>query len=241
MSFTAPITSNDRTTQLTGSPNVRTGRGIEEQASQETISALSRQNTLNEKENPDGSTTPDSQDGNDTEQERRASIVQGLARQYTQQSTQSVHGNPFTTSDEGSPLNPQSPNFRAKAWAKSIVQMSQEAGHSMRTAGLCYQNLNVFGYGQATDYQKDVANVWLEAANLPRQLLGHGKTKIDILQDFDGVVRNGEMLVVLGPPGSGCSTFLKTVAGETSGLYLNDDSYFNYQGRLHSFPVHEQH
>lgn len=127
-------------------------------------------------------------------------------------------------------MNPSSANFKALAWAKSIVQMGEESGHRMRTAGLCYQNLNIFGYGQPTDYQKDVANVWLEVASLPRRLLGRGKTRIDILRKFDGVVRKREMLVVLGPSGSGCSTFLKTVAGETSGIYVDDDAYFNYQG-----------
>jgi ABC-type multidrug transport system ATPase subunit len=29
---------------------------------------------------------------------------------------------------------------------------------------------------------------------------------------------------------SGCSTFLKTVAGETSGLYIDEKSHINYQG-----------
>jgi ATP-binding cassette subfamily G (WHITE) protein 2 (PDR) len=38
------------------------------------------------------------------------------------------------------------------------------------------------------------------------------------------------MLVVLGPPGSGCSTFLKTVAGETNGFYVDEKSQINYQG-----------
>lgn len=44
------------------------------------------------------------------------------------------------------------------------------------------------------------------------------------------LVKAGEMLVVLGPPGSGCSTFLKTIAGETHGFSISDDSYINYQG-----------
>lgn len=38
------------------------------------------------------------------------------------------------------------------------------------------------------------------------------------------------MLVVLGPPGSGCSTFLKTIAGETHGFFVDESSYLNYQG-----------
>ena len=36
----------------------------------------------------------------------------------------------------------------------------------------------------------------------------------DLIHDFTGVVRDGEMLLVLGRPGSGCSTFLKAVANK---------------------------
>ncbi|KAF5020600.1 hypothetical protein F66182_7369 [Fusarium sp. NRRL 66182] len=170
------------------------------------------------------------EDEQDSELERRHSIVRDLARQYTHQSQMSaVSGNPFTA-DEHSPLNPRSDKFKALAWAKSISKMRSESGLTNRKAGVCYQNLNVFGYGQPTDFQKDVANIWLEIASLPRQLMGHGKTRIDIIRDFDGVVKNGEMLVVLGPPGSGCSTYLKTISGETNGIYVNDDAYFNYRG-----------
>ena len=31
---------------------------------------------------------------------------------------------------------------------------------------------------------------------------------------------------------SGCSTLLKTIAGETHGLFVDEDSYINYQGEL---------
>jgi ABC-type hemin transport system ATPase subunit len=40
------------------------------------------------------------------------------------------------------------------------------------------------------------------------------------------------MLLVLGRPGSGCSTMLKTIAGETHGLYVADNSHINYQGKF---------
>lgn len=36
----------------------------------------------------------------------------------------------------------------------------------------------------------------------------------DLIHDFSGVVRDGEMLLVLGRPGSGCSTFLKAVTNK---------------------------
>jgi len=89
----------------------------------------------------------------------------------------------------------------------------------------------VYGFGSSTDYQKTVANVWLGAVGVVRKVLGLGKRRrIDILQHLEGVVHSGEMLVVLGPSGSGCSTFLKTVAGETQGFFVDEKSCINYQG-----------
>lgn len=40
----------------------------------------------------------------------------------------------------------------------------------------------------------------------------------DLIHDFTGVVRDGQMLLVLGRPGSGCSTFLKAVANKREGF-----------------------
>lgn len=175
----------------------------------------------------------------DEEDERRNSIVQGLARQYTNNTVAAVGLEPGTSlfeaaKDENSPLNPNGPNFKARAWAKTVVQLMNQQGHSFRTSGIAYQNLNVFGFGSATDYQKDVGNVFFEAATVVRRLLGQKQRRIDILRDFDGVVRKGEMLVVLGPPGSGCTTLLKTIAGDHNGIFIDDASYFNYQGTLKS-------
>lgn len=182
-------------------------------------------------------------DDEDSEMERRASLVQSLARKYSTQRADIPAGtNPFIAAGEDgdSPLNPNSPHFSARAWAKAVVDTVQSAGAEFRTSGVAFQNLNVFGYGQATDYQKDVANIWLSLAGVVRGALGHGKRRIDILRNFDGVVHKGEMLVVLGPPGSGCSTLLKTIAGETNGLYTGDSSYFNYQGKYPRFLLPRQ-
>ena len=64
-------------------------------------------------------------------------------------------------------------------------------------------------------------NYPLEIAALFNKITGRGKRKIQILRNFEGLVKSGEMLVVLGRPGSGCSTLLKTIAGETSGFYID--------------------
>lgn len=162
------------------------------------------------------------------EMNRRASVVQTLARSYSRASG-AANDNPFLAGPD-SPINPTSPNFSGREWAKAIVELVSQEGSAFRTAGICFQNLNVHGFGTATDYQKDVANVWLSLSGAIRGLVSSNKQRIDILDNFDGIVRRGEMLVVLGPPGSGCSTLLKTISGEMNGIYVNDDSYLNYQG-----------
>ena len=41
--------------------------------------------------------------------------------------------------------------------------------------------------------------------------------EIDILKGFKGVMKPGEMCLVLGRPGSGCTTFLKVIANQRFG------------------------
>ncbi|KAJ5908495.1 hypothetical protein N7495_001177 [Penicillium taxi] len=55
---------------------------------------------------------------------------------------------------------------------------------------------------------------------------GFGETKSrSLLEDFTGIVNPGEMLLVLGRPGSGCSTFLRTLANRTSLEVYGDLKY----------------
>lgn len=245
MSFTGTgsFGNYDLTAQTTGSPLARqTTHEHEEEANKTRASSATgvadKDTSRAEKDAGLGDLTDTAVEDNEDaiELERRHSIVQALARKYTAQSqADGPEGvNPFqiASDDEESPLNPNGPKFNARAWAKAVVGMVAGEGHKFRTTGVAFQNLNVHGFGSPTDYQKDVVNVWLEAVGLVRKVTGHGKRRIDILRDFDGLVRQGEMLVVLGPPGSGCTTFLKTIAGDYNGIFIDDKSYFNYQGKL---------
>ncbi|KAI1385114.1 ABC-2 type transporter-domain-containing protein [Hypoxylon trugodes] len=58
--------------------------------------------------------------------------------------------------------------------------------------------------------------------------------KTRILHDLEGIIPPGEMLLVLGRPGSGCTTFLKVLAGNIDGLEVNERSHINYQGISYS-------
>jgi ATP-binding cassette, subfamily G (WHITE), member 2, PDR len=185
-------------------------------------------------ERDETSSTPEVKDRSDDEGRARTEFeVAELAKTLTGQSTWSnVPDNPLD-GEKDCALDPNSTNFRARQWVKSMVKLQQADNKNPgRTAGIAFQDLNVHGFGEATDYQKDVGNVWLELIGYGKRLFGIGKRpcRIEILRDFEGIVESGEMLVVLGPPGSGCSSFLKTITGETHGFVVDDNSYLNYQG-----------
>jgi len=194
--------------------------GLQEQESHDAANAVY---------DDDATVTAKSERPDDVDDEG-ADAVRELVRQYTRSSF-GPEINAFRP-EPGSILDPDSANFSAKAWVKASVQPAQQdqSRFLSRSAGVAFRNLNVHGYGAATDYQKDVANVIFDIAGYVRQLFRVGQRRIDILRDFDGLVHAGEMLVVLGPPGSGCSTFLKTISGETHGFVVQNDSYINYQG-----------
>jgi ABC-type multidrug transport system ATPase subunit len=170
------------------------------------------------------------QDTLDNEYAENEFEVRSLARQFTTQSAGLSQRNPFET--KGGPLDPNGPDFQAKAWARAFSNLCTNAsdGNTSKVAGVAFKGLSVFGYGRPTDYQKSVGNVFLKLSALVRMVTGTHHQKIDILRDLDGLVRSGEMLAVLGPPGSGCSTLLKTIAGDIYGFEIDPESHINYQG-----------
>ncbi|KAJ5543796.1 CDR ABC transporter [Penicillium frequentans] len=135
----------------------------------------------------------------------------------------------------GSELDPQSSSFSTRAWVDALVRYESEDLESgrRRKSGVSFRNLEVYGFGMSSDYQKSVGNSILSLMTQRR------KRRIDILHGFEGLVDAGEMLLVLGPPGSGCSTLLKMIAGQMEGLFLGDGVMMNYRGvpskKMHTY------
>ncbi|KAL3456007.1 ATP-binding cassette transporter [Aspergillus heterothallicus] len=159
-----------------------------------------------------------------------------LARRLTMQSmphreSTGEHQNPFIKSDDPK-LDPHSERFDAGYWARLVLQLSSEnpSRYPRRTAGVSFRSLSVSGYGNPVAYQKTFANVVLQPLDMVLALLHRKQRHVQILKQHDGLVRSGEMLLVLGRPGSGVSTLLKTIAGKTNGLKLDTVSDLNYQG-----------
>lgn len=159
-------------------------------------------------------------------QQREAAIYRLASKISASASAQS----PFQAAP-GGPCDPNSPNFSSKVWMSSFYNLHlEEAEVQHRNRGVAFRNLSVHGFGSATDFQKTVGNIYLDAIPMISRLFGNPGNKVQILRDFEGVLNSGEMVCVLGPPGSGCSTLLKALAGETHGLHVDDKAYLNYRG-----------
>lgn len=88
------------------------------------------------------------------------------------------------------------------------MRMMNEKGVRMLKSGFVFKNLRVTGTGSSLQYQHTVSSVMTAPLRIG-ELFKKGKERV-ILKNFEGVVKAGELVVVLGRPGSGCSTFLKT-------------------------------
>lgn len=127
-------------------------------------------------------------------------------------------------------LDPASDKFDSYKWARMLVRTMDEEGVKRRRAGFVFKNLSVAGSGAALQLQKNVGSLFLAPVRLNEYVSFGRKAEKQILRNFDGVLKSGEMLVVLGRPGSGCSTFLKTIAGELHGLDFDKNSTIHYNG-----------
>ncbi|ELU44174.1 ABC transporter CDR4 [Rhizoctonia solani AG-1 IA] len=110
---------------------------------------------------------------------------------------------------------------------RTALDRMDEEGIKHRELGVGFVDLTVRGLGATAKYQETVLSM-LSPVQWMRNLnnLRHPPVK-DILNGFTGTVKSGEMLLVLGSPGSGCSTFLKVMANQRQGYHqvLGDVSY----------------
>ncbi|KAF4949226.1 hypothetical protein FSARC_13532 [Fusarium sarcochroum] len=173
----------------------------------------------------------------DKELEKPASNINheigALARQLSRVSTTADAELHAFSPLPGTRLDPNSSNFDPRAWVKAFVKLAEsEAGSApTRSLGVAWKNLNVFGWGSGAEHQKTFVDYPLDAVKFLVGLVGGGKKRrVDILRNFEGVIEQGELLLVLGPPGSGCSTLLKTIAGMTAGLEVGSNAYMNFRG-----------
>lgn len=115
-------------------------------------------------------------------------------------------------------------------------RQEQSEDEKTRHVGVVFRNLTVKGLGLGAALQSTLGDPFLALPRLIKGLLsGKGRGAAGkpptrtIINNFSGSIRPGEMLLVLGRPGAGCSTFLKVLANQRSG-YTSVDGDVTYGG-----------
>ncbi|KAJ5388987.1 CDR ABC transporter [Penicillium cataractarum] len=118
-------------------------------------------------------------------------------------------------------------------WASRKICTPDHTTLESRRRGVLFEDLSVHGLGSAVRVQPTVlSTLCYPFIQLFNVLRGKGDDSVQqtILYGFNGVLFPGEMLLVLGRPGSGCSTFLKALCGRYDGLSLDELSKIQYKG-----------
>lgn len=109
---------------------------------------------------------------------------------------------------------------RAVEWnlmpeVKEIQQRDEKNHFRGRRLGVTWKNLKVKGVGADATFNENV----LSQFNLPQHIKESrdGAPLKTIIEDSHGCVKPGEMLLVLGRPGSGCTTLMKMLSNHRLG------------------------
>jgi ATP-binding cassette subfamily G (WHITE) protein 2 (SNQ2) len=101
---------------------------------------------------------------------------------------------------------------------EQVLQIKREyedAGYPAKRLGVTWNNLTVKGKASSTVLHDTVLSLF----NIPEKIkMGRRPVRDQvILDDCFGCVRPGQVLLVLGRPGAGCTTLLKMIANDRKG------------------------
>lgn len=136
-------------------------------------------------------------------------------------------------------LNFDPEDFDLNILLKTIRRRFDEQGMAGKYSGVAFKNLTVNGVDSSTSCGPSVTQVLIDLFTFPSVIKNMLKPSIrSIIRNSHGIVRNGEMVLVLGRPGSGCTTLLKTLSGEIS-QFTSVDGDISYDGAtLHDMLAH---
>lgn len=133
----------------------------------------------------------------------------------------------------GAPLAPLAvdPNdFDLRVLLQGISQRLDTQGVTRKYTGVSLTEVTSWGIDATTAFGPSVGEILRAIATIPKHILSFKKQKVrPIIRNVNGLIREGELLLVLGRPGSGCTSFLRTVAGEID-QFTNVEGEFSYSG-----------
>lgn len=147
-------------------------------------------------------------------------VFRVLSRKRT---TQSGRQGSYATSGEEDDEQAEIERLMSRMFGKGRQGQSEE--EKTRHVGLVFKDLIVKGMGLGAALQSTLSDPFLGLPRFLKSLFTSGPKRAagkppvrTIINKFSGCVRPGEMLLVLGRPGSGCSTFLKVLANQRFGF-----------------------
>lgn len=129
-----------------------------------------------------------------------------------------------------SAMDPSSKAFDLRKYLEHVVGLLRKEGIAQSQTGVTFKDLTVSGTCDALQLQRTIADWAMLPARLGEFLSFSKKATRTILNGMDGIVNSGELLLVLGRPGAGCSTLLKCMTGQLHGLTLDAPSVVHYNG-----------
>ncbi|GMM59215.1 hypothetical protein DAKH74_058320 [Maudiozyma humilis] len=131
-------------------------------------------------------------------------------------------------------LNPNSPEFSSTRWMQNLsaLMSSDPDYYKPYTLDCVWQNLGAYGRTSGVASQANLVNAPRKAiSSLYRAVKPVTQEKsFTILHEMEGCVNSGELLVVLGRPGSGCTSLLKSISNNTDGFKVTKDTDISYSG-----------
>lgn len=146
--------------------------------------------------------------------------------------------------------------------ASGHLERRTTAGEPAKRVGVVWKNLTVRGVESSASFVKTLPDAVIGTFGpdlyrllqrlFPALHVGKRPPTRDLIHDFSGVVRDGEMMLVLGRPGAGCTTFLKAIAndraafaevlGEVSyGGIPAEEQHKHFRGEVNYNPEDDQH
>ena len=160
--------------------------------------------------------------------------IQEEARKHTHEPTMKddLEAPPPKPPSSADPFD-ENARFDLGAFLKYQNEVLRERNHELPSMGLAFQDLDVTGYGSGAKLNTSVGSMMLTPLHFVPLLREMIKPHVKhILNGVTGCVKPGEMLLVLGRPGSGCTTLLKSLASYRDG-YRTIDGKVSYEGFDH--------
>jgi ABC-type glutathione transport system ATPase component len=122
---------------------------------------------------------------------------------------------PYDYSDEDEKDDPINVDWKMMPDIRGYHDQDERDHVKSRKLGVTWRNLTVKGVGADAAINENVGSQF----NIPRNIkeARHGAPLKTIIDNSHGCVKPGEMLLVLGRPGAGCTTLLKMLANRRTG------------------------